>query len=399
MEGWIRTSLGEIAKVQSGAGFPKKYQGVTDGDFPFAKVSDMNLPGNEITIHSANNWVTEDVREILKAKVFPKNSIIFPKIGAAIATNKKRFVSIPCCVDNNVMGLIPNTARVKPEFLYYWLLNHDLSDFANDSELPSIKKTTVEKFPLSIPESLPEQERIVAMLDEAFAAIDIATANTEKNLANAKELFESYSDRMFKNLCDTLQEKTLDDVCENLDRQRVPITKSKRVSGLVPYYGASGVVDHVDKSLFDEDLLLVSEDGANLLARTYPIAFSISGPSWVNNHAHVLRFQSMAYQKFAEFYLNSISLEPFVSGMAQPKLNQTKLNTIPIPWPENDQQASEVVKSLVAIESESNSVSGLAEQKLSHYANLKQSLLQKAFTGELTADPKVVNRALSEASV
>ena len=126
---------------------------------------------------------------------------------------------------------------------------------------------------------------------------------------------------------------TLAGCSENLDKLRKPITKSKREAGSIPYYGASGIVDHVANYIFDEDLLLVSEDGANLLARTYPIAFSISGKTWVNNHAHVLRFSDRSTQKFVEYYLNSISLEPWVSGMAQPKLNQTKLNEIPIPLP------------------------------------------------------------------
>ena len=90
--------------------------------------------------------------------------------------------------------------------------------------------------------------------------------------------------------------KPLSDVCENLDSKRKPITKSKRVAGSISYYGASGVVDHVKDFLFDEDLLLISEDGANLLARTYPIAFSASGKTWVNNHAHVLRFKNFTTQ-------------------------------------------------------------------------------------------------------
>ena len=124
---------------------------------------------------------------------------------------------------------------------------------------------------------------------------------------------------------------SLGKICENLDRIRHPITKSKRKKGNIPYYGASGIVDYVADFLFDEDLLLVSEDGANLLARTYPIAFSISGKTWVNNHAHVLRFANIESQHFIEYYLNSISLEAYVSGMAQPKLNQKKLNSIPVP--------------------------------------------------------------------
>ena len=129
------------------------------------------------------------------------------------------------------------------------------------------------------------------------------------------------------------EEKTLGKVCMNLDSMRVPIAKSKRESGDIPYYGASGIVDHVADYIFNEDLLLVSEDGANLLARTYPIAFSISGKTWVNNHAHVLRFSEMTSQKFIEYYLNSISLDPYVSGMAQPKLNQKSLNSIAVPFP------------------------------------------------------------------
>ncbi|MEX1042533.1 MAG: restriction endonuclease subunit S [Pirellulaceae bacterium] len=127
--------------------------------------------------------------------------------------------------------------------------------------------------------------------------------------------------------------RALGGICENLDKRRVPITKSDRVSGEFPYYGASGIVDYVSEYLFNEDLLLVSEDGANLLARTYPIAFSVEGKVWVNNHAHVLKFPNKESQRFMEFYLNSISLAPYVSGMAQPKLNQRSLNSISVPFP------------------------------------------------------------------
>ncbi|MEI7727080.1 MAG: restriction endonuclease subunit S [Bacteroidota bacterium] len=127
--------------------------------------------------------------------------------------------------------------------------------------------------------------------------------------------------------------KTLAHIAENLDNKRVPVTKNVRNAGRYPYYGASGIVDYVSDYLFDDDLLLVSEDGANLLARTYPIAFSISGKSWVNNHAHILRFKDNVSQRFVEYYLNSIILDDYVSGMAQPKLNQKMLNLIPIPYP------------------------------------------------------------------
>lgn len=127
--------------------------------------------------------------------------------------------------------------------------------------------------------------------------------------------------------------RKLGDIAENLDNKRVPITSSDRQAGSIPYYGASGIVDFVKDFIFDEDLLCVSEDGANLVARTYPIAFPISGKTWVNNHAHVLKFEQACTQKFVEIYLNSIKLDDFITGMAQPKLNKAMLDSIPVPHP------------------------------------------------------------------
>ena len=85
--------------------------------------------------------------------------------------------------------------------------------------------------------------------------------------------------------------------------------------------------------IYDGDFLLISEDGANLIARNTPIAFSITGKSWVNNHAHVLEFKTYEERKFVEYYLNNIDLNPYISGAAQPKLNQKNLNSILIPQP------------------------------------------------------------------
>ena len=89
---------------------------------------------------------------------------------------------------------------------------------------------------------------------------------------------------------------------------RKPVTSGNREAGNIPYYGASGIVDYVKDYIFDGDYLLISEDGANLLARNTPIAFSISGKNWVNNHAHILRFNNRITQRYVEIYLNSIDL-------------------------------------------------------------------------------------------
>ena len=131
---------------------------------------------------------------------------------------------------------------------------------------------------------------------------------------------------------------TLEDIAENCDSMRKPVTSGKREAGEYPYYGASGIVDYVKDYIFDGDYLLVSEDGANLLTRSTPIAFSISGKNWVNNHAHVLKFDCYETRRFVEFYLNSIDLAPYISGGAQPKLNQKNLNRIEIPLPSQERQ-------------------------------------------------------------
>jgi type I restriction enzyme S subunit len=172
---------------------------------------------------------------------------------------------------------------------------------------------------------------------------------------------------------------TLNQISENLDSKRVPITKNIRSNGTIPYYGASGIVDYVEEYLFDDDLLLVSEDGANLLARTYPIAFSISGKTWVNNHAHVLKFSNSTTQKFVEIYLNSIKLDDFVSGMAQPKLNQTMLNKIPIllpPLPEQQRIVSILDECFAAIAKAKTN----AEQNLKNAKELFESYLHGLFS-------------------
>ena len=132
--------------------------------------------------------------------------------------------------------------------------------------------------------------------------------------------------------------KPLGKICTNYDSRRIPITEKDRVRGEIPYIGASGVIDYINDFIFDEDLLCVSEDGANLVARTYPIAFSISGKTWVNNHAHVLKFSHKYTQNIVESYLNMINLQDFLTGMAQPKLNRAKLDIIPIPLPETEEQ-------------------------------------------------------------
>ena len=126
----------------------------------------------------------------------------------------------------------------------------------------------------------------------------------------------------------------------NRDSERIPLSVSERakLEKKYDYYGASGVIDKVDKYLFDKPLLLVGEDGANLLLRSKPIAFIANGKYWVNNHAHVLDSCSDLLLEYVEIYINSQNLSPYVTGTAQPKMNQEKMNSILIPIPPYNEQ-------------------------------------------------------------
>ena len=173
--------------------------------------------------------------------------------------------------------------------------------------------------------------------------------------------------------------KTLDQISANLDSRRVPITKDVREAGEYPYYGASGIVDFVADYIFDEDALLISEDGANLLARSTPIAFPASGKYWVNNHAHVLKFDSLATQRFVELYLESIPLDVYITGSAQPKLNQKALNSIPIPIPPLPEQ-QRIVGVLDEAFAGLATAQANAEKNLQNARELFESHLQSVFT-------------------
>ena len=138
----------------------------------------------------------------------------------------------------------------------------------------------------------------------------------------------------------------LGDITISRDRERVPVSKAERQkrAKVYNYYGASGVIDKIDGYLFAKPLLLIGEDGANLINRSKPIAFIARGKYWVNNHAHVLDGLSEDYLRFLELFINATNLKPFVTGTAQPKMNQKKMNGIPVALPPLSEQHRIVAK-------------------------------------------------------
>jgi type I restriction enzyme S subunit len=130
------------------------------------------------------------------------------------------------------------------------------------------------------------------------------------------------------------------------DGERIPVSQEERSTRAktYDYYGASGIIDKIDGYLFEKPLLLIGEDGANLINRSTPIAFIARGKYWVNNHAHVLDGISEGFLQFIELYINATDLVPYVTGTAQPKMNQAKMNSIPVALPPQAEQVRIVAK-------------------------------------------------------
>ncbi|HQH50444.1 MAG TPA: N-6 DNA methylase [Candidatus Cloacimonadota bacterium] len=168
---WPLVKLSDVAEIESGFGFPLDYQGSTDKEIPFIKVSDMNLIGNETYIMNWNNTVSTEELHRLKAKSRPQGTVVFPKIGAAIATNKKRILVKDTVYDNNVMGIVPNCNKLLSRFLHAWLLSFNLTDWASDSNPPSIRKATVEDQLIPLPD-IAIQQNIVDQIDDEQKLID-----------------------------------------------------------------------------------------------------------------------------------------------------------------------------------------------------------------------------------
>ena len=170
------------------------------------------------------------------------------------------------------------------------------------------------------------------------------------------------------------EQRKLDDVVEFLDTMRKPLEGAKRIPGLYPYYGASGIVDYVDGYLFDEELILLSEDGANITDRNYPVCFLASGKYWVNNHAHVLRTKQENENNFICNSLERKDYTQYNTGMAMPKLNKETCKKIPISCPgfEEQKKIGDYFRSL-------DHLITLHQRKYDETKTLKKYMLQKMF--------------------
>ena len=270
----------------------------------------------------------------------------------------------------NICGLIKlEVSSINVGFLYYWLAITAKKYVNRATDNPKLMSNVVATIKVPLP-PLAVQKKIVEILDTFTGMID----NLQKELEQRQKQFEYYRSKFFAYNEDECDWFSLPMISENCDRKRKPIKGSKREKGIYPYYGASGIVDYVKDYILDGEYLLISEDGANLVARNTPIAFSIEGKNWVNNHAHVVKFNSLNDQRFVEYYFNSIDLTPWISGGAQPKLNQENLNKILIPYPSVERR-NIIVDTLKSFEALISNIKQEIELRQKQYEYYREKLL------------------------
>lgn len=343
--------LGKIAKLVRGKVISKKYVLDNNGEYPvyssqtsnngeFGRINTYMFDGDYVT------WTTDGAYA----------GTVFRRTGKFNITN--------------ICGLIKlEVSSINVGFLYYWLAITAKKYVNRAIDNPKLMSNVVATIKVPLP-PLAVQKKIVEILDTFTGMID----NLQKELEQRQKQFEYYRSKFFAYNEDECDWFSLPMISENCDRKRKPIKGSKREKGIYPYYGASGIVDYVKDYILDGEYLLISEDGANLVARNTPIAFSIEGKNWVNNHAHVVKFNSLNDQRFVEYYFNSIDLTPWISGGAQPKLNQENLNKILIPYPSVERR-NIIVDTLKSFEALISNIKQEIELRQKQYEYYREKLL------------------------
>ena len=304
---WQNTALGSAFKTVTGTTPPKSNTSYYGHYIPFVKPPELCNGLLDSSVDGLSEVGARVARAVAPCSILVSCIGNLGKIGMNV---------VPVAFNQQINAILPNKSKAIPEFMFFQVLSNlfkdQLEDLASGTTVPSSSINPEYLIVSDCFASAPEQRRIVGILDKAFESIATAKANAKSNLQHARALLESYIHNFFYRQGDGWEVKTIDQLATNLDSMRVPITKCDRKRDSFPYYGASGIVDYVENYIFEGDTLLVSEDGANLVARATPIAFSVSGKYWVNNHAHILRFANFDTQRYVEHYLQNVKLDKYL---------------------------------------------------------------------------------------
>lgn len=402
-EGWETRRLKYLSKTklryganESGVAYDKalpRYIRITD----FSHDGKLSGKGKlSLTFAQSEGYYLED------------GDILFARSGATVGKSyqfRKRMERedhyafagylIKCSPDENI---------ILSDYLFYYT-NSIVFNKWKDSVFSkaTIENIGADKYSnLSVPfPSLQLQYSIIAFLDKKVAQIDRAVAQKEELITLLQERRQVLIQQAVTRGLDPdapLKDSGIDWIGEIpahwevmnlryafkfLDSKRVPLSSVDRESrtGPYPYYGASGIIDYVDDYLFDEELILIAEDGANLLSKSTPLAFVASGKFWVNNHAHVLKPKFTGFKYWAEL-LSLIDYTTSITGAAQPKLSRENLGSIKVIVPTSGEitQISEYVDE---VSLKVKKAIALQQEQIARLREYKTVLIDEAVTGKI----------------
>ena len=391
-EHWGILKLKYITEILSGVS-PEILSPNMNGEIPYYKVDSINY--DRFELDPPKHFISEE------QAISENELILFPKRGAAIALNKVGIMSKKLSFDTNIMGLRIRTGKGMLLYLANVLKCISLIEIADTSTIPQINNKHIE--PLEVPSpSLSEQTQIARFLDRKTAQIDTALDQHRQLLQLLREERAALINEAVTKGIDPevamkdsgvewigevpghWEVKKLKFELESLNNIRIPLSSVVRGNmkeKIYDYYGASGVIDKVDEYLFDENLILIGEDGANLITRSKRLVFMATGKYWVNNHAHILRpiYGNLRY--YTEL-LETYDFSLWVSGSAQPKLTSEKLSNVLVLSPPVKEQ-HQIVQHIETHTTRIDREIAATEKEIALLEEYRQALIAEAVTGKI----------------
>ncbi len=400
-KGWEVKKLGEVCEVSAGNSAPQKKELFINGTNPFIRTADVGKIKKGILI-SCTDYLNEE--GIRKLRLFKKGTILFPKSGASTFLNHRVMMGIDGYVASH-LSTIKAGESCDDKFLFYYLITIDAKDLMQNIAYPSLKLSDIKQIQIPLP-PLPEQKRIVSILDRAFKAIDQAKANAEQNLNNAKEIFQSKLQAIFDNgklkieNGEWVERKFLDIV----DYSRKP--RGLILNNPIPFIPMNYVP-------LDKKYIKINEYREKVSSGTFikkgDLLLAKITPSFENGKqgivdiqekygyatTEVIPFQGkneVVETEYLFYFLKSSirkHLENKMEGATgRQRLPQKILNEILVPFPKSIETQKKIVQQLDALQAETKKLEAIYQQKISNLEELKKSVLQKAFNGELTENMK-----------
>ena len=359
--------------------------------------------GDGVFKEQGNGFITESTFDKLKCTPVYPGDLVFSRLNVPIGRSCIIPNIYPICVvavDNVIVR--PDSSYDK-QYLMYVSMCPGYQEtnmlIARGTTMQRMSRTQLENIYLPIP-PLPEQQRIASYLDKKCGEIDELIALQEKMIAQLTEYKQAViTEAVTKGLDPNAKLvpsgiEWIGDVPEgwsiikvgfifdNLDYLREPISAElrERNNPQYDYYGASGVIDRIDHYNVDDKVLLIGEDGANLVMRNLPLIYKAEGKFWVNNHAHILKPKKDDYD-FMALALEAADYHDYITGSAQPKLSQENLQAVKIPVPPLPEQ-QRIASYLDTKCSEIDSLIALKRQKIESLNAYKKSIIYEAVTGK-----------------